>query len=121
MSEENGICGGKCDVFTFGLILYEILARKPVFDSEHETLVSVIRRLRTLDLPPIPTGSGEVMGELIAKCWQRDPATRPTFEDIWRLFEAHHFEILPGASATAIRHYCHSVLAWEQNPASPCP
>jgi hypothetical protein len=94
--------------------LYEIFERKPVFDSENERIVSVIRRLRARDLPAIPTGWGEVMVELIANCWQADPAERPSFEEIFHLFEGHQFEIVPGANATAIRHYCHTVLTWER-------
>jgi serine/threonine protein kinase len=114
LSEEAGICSGKSDVFTFGLIVYEILARKPVFDSEHEPLASVIRRLRARDLPTVSPEWGELMVELIPTCWQADRAERPSFEEIFRLFRAQNFKILPGADTGAIRHYCQSILTWEE-------
>jgi serine/threonine protein kinase len=111
--EGDAKCTTKSDVFSFGMVLYEILARKPVFHSS-EPPFTVIRRLRAGDLPPIPVESGPVMQELIPKCWQRNPDERPSFQDILNLFDYHHFAILPGADETKIAEFHEDILDWEE-------
>jgi mitogen-activated protein kinase kinase kinase 7 len=119
MFEEDAACTVKCDVFTFGLILYEILARKPVFEPQADPPLSVLRRLRARDFPSIPDEWGTLFVELIPRCWEKDPAERPSFKEIFDLFQAAEFAIVAGGNATDIRDYCESVLTWEgQNPAS---
>jgi serine/threonine protein kinase len=117
--EDGAQITTKCDVFTFGLVLYEILARKPVFDCEWDPPFAVIRRLRARDLPAIPSGWGELMADLIPSCWNGDPAERPSFDEIFCSFERSAFEIVPEGNAKEIRDYCQAVLAWEErNPFS---
>jgi serine/threonine protein kinase len=118
MWEEGAKCTTKCDVFTFGLVLYEVFAREPVFDSRAPPF-SVIGRLRHRDLPRLPAEAGQFMSELISRCWQDDPSKRPSFDEVFRLFEARHFAIIPGANAIEIQEYCESVVKWEEsNPFS---
>jgi serine/threonine protein kinase len=102
----------KCDVFSFGLVLYELLVRKPVFDpSEHP--FAVIRRLRGREFPDIPGETGSVMTKLIRSCWEMDPKARPSFQQILTLFESRGFEILPGADPIALGNFCATVTRWE--------
>jgi serine/threonine protein kinase len=110
--QDDAKCTNKCDVFAFGLVLYEILARRPVFDQESQ--LGVVKRLRARDLPAIPAAAGELMSELIINCWDYDPAKRPSFKEIFRLFQTHDFAIVPEGDPVVIREYCESVLAWEQ-------
>jgi serine/threonine protein kinase len=118
MFEDGAPCTAKCDVFTFGLILYELLTYQPVFDRGEDTPFCIIRRLRTHDVPTIPENWGTVMVDLIPWCWQDNPDERPSFQAIFELFEAAKFEIIPGTNVPEIRGYCEAVLAWEeQNPA----
>jgi serine/threonine protein kinase len=103
----------KCDVFSFGLILYEMLVGKPVFPrSEH--LFTVMRRLRDEDFPAIPAESGRVMGDLIGKCWQKEPKDRPSFHEIFTMFESCNFDILPGADPVQLGNFCAVVVRWEE-------
>jgi hypothetical protein len=96
MFEEGGKCTTKFGVFTFGFVLYDMLHRKPVFNSKMESAFDVIRRSRARHLPVIRTGWGELTNELIPKCWQSVPAERPSFAAICRLFQNCSFPILPG-------------------------
>jgi serine/threonine protein kinase len=118
MVEEDGDCTVKCDVFTFGLILYEILAHKPVFEPNADPPLSVLRRLRAGDFAPIPDEWGTLFVNLIRSCWQKDPAKRPSFNDIFDDLQAAQFAIVPGGNANDIRHYCQSVLTWEMQNAA---
>jgi serine/threonine-protein kinase len=47
---EDGFCTTKLDVFAFGLVLYEMLTRVPVFHPSQSPF-TLIQRLRAHDLP----------------------------------------------------------------------
>jgi serine/threonine protein kinase len=103
----------KCDVFSFGLVLYEILTKKPVFHPS-ELPLPIIRRLRTRDLPDLPLEHGPLMQDLIRKCWESDPEKRPSFHEIFTGFKAANFGILPSADRIRIGEFCTAVLEWER-------
>jgi serine/threonine protein kinase len=102
----------KIDVFSFGLVLYEILVGSPVFPSS-ETPFAVIRRLQGRDLPSVPATCGSVMQNLISRCWQQNPEDRPSFYQIFSEFQFYHFDILENASANEIRDFCEAIVDWE--------
>jgi TPR repeat protein len=115
---QDGVdCTAKCDVFSFGLVLYEILTRMPVF-SRSERPFEVIRRLRARDLPAIPARCGRLMQALIPQCLREEPEDRPSFEQIFARFEQHHFGVVPEADSGAISDFCRQVLAWEASQSS---
>jgi hypothetical protein len=114
--EEGVVCTMKCDVFTFGLVLYEILVGVPVFPPS-ESQFNVIRRMRDRDLPvraDRPTNYGALMQALLVDCWKQDPADRPSFGDIFATFEAADYQILPDADHVRIREFVERILAWER-------
>jgi serine/threonine-protein kinase ULK4 len=113
MWQESVDCTTKCDVFSFGLVLYEILTGKPVFRPK-EPLLSVLRRLRTGDLPELPSQYGRFMQELIRKCLAKEPGNRPSFDDIFASFQQERFSILPDADAVPVGDFCTKILEWEK-------
>jgi serine/threonine protein kinase len=118
--EEGSICSTKCDVFVFGLVLYEILVGKPVFPGS-ESHLNIIQRIRRGDLPVPPDGHGDVMQTLIGRCWKRDPQYRPSFGQIYEMFEAVDFRILPRADPTGIRDFAKAIVEWESRSATQKP
>jgi mitogen-activated protein kinase kinase len=111
--KEGVVCTTKCDVFTFGLVLYEILVGVPVFPPSGSQF-DVIRRLHHRDLPVLPANHGELMQTLLVDCWKQDPTDRPSFAEIFDRFDAADFQILPGADHMRIRGFAEGILAWEQ-------
>jgi serine/threonine protein kinase len=116
MMEESGDWARPVDVFAFGLILFEILVGKPVFAKSLYPL-EVVRKLRSGKLPEIPDKCGQLMHNLISRCWSKEPSSRPSFDDILREFQASRFEILPGADSAKIEEIVSGVLTWEASVA----
>jgi serine/threonine protein kinase len=115
--KEDYIPTPKCDVFSFGLILYEVLVRSPVFSPSEQPL-PVLRRLRARDFPAVPAHCGRFMQALIPRCW-KGPQDRPSFFEIFSLFRSHRFEIVPNANAGEIEAFCDAILEWERRAGIP--
>jgi serine/threonine protein kinase len=102
----------KVDVWSFGLILYELVSGLSVFPSRLASF-EVIRRMRDRFRPIIPEECGRYMGGLIDRCWSDDPSCRPSFDEILREFQARNFTILPKVDCDEICAVVDRVLQWE--------
>ena len=70
----------RCDVFSYGMVLYEIFAHEIPF-SDHD-LLEVVLAIREGKHPPIPPEAPLYIQQLMRSCWEHDPHDRPTFEQI---------------------------------------
>jgi serine/threonine protein kinase len=104
---------GKLDVFSFGLVLYEILTDSPVFPPS-EPLRPVMKAIVGGHMPPIPARCGSFMQDFIPRCWSRDPEMRPSFADILHEFEQARFAVVPNSDSEAVGAYTMGVVAWER-------
>jgi serine/threonine protein kinase len=102
----------KADVFSFGLIAYELLVGRPVFHYS-EMPFPIMRKVLNGEMPVIPGCVGKVIQSLITRCWSKRPDDRPSFDDIVDEFEREHFNVFPGAASRKIFEYVRSVLDWE--------
>jgi hypothetical protein len=103
------VCTRKTDVFCFGLVLYEIVTGLAVFPRSMYAF-TVIQQLRSHDLPAVPDSCGWLMRDLIDRCWLREPASRPSFDDILHDFREADFELFPGVDRLRVREYVTDVL-----------
>jgi serine/threonine protein kinase len=73
----------KCDIYSVGIILYEIYSRKNPYHGEDfkETLRKVCDK-RLSKRPDIPQTAPLKMVDLMKRCWNRDRNFRPTSRDL---------------------------------------
>ncbi|WP_437623426.1 protein kinase domain-containing protein [Sorangium sp. So ce1151] len=66
----------RADVFAIGIVLWELLAMRRLFDGDH---VAVMHQLLTRDIPRLSTVMPDIdpaLDDIVAKALQRDPARR---------------------------------------------
>jgi serine/threonine protein kinase len=89
----------KADIFAFGLILYEMLTGKRVFDAGLKIFALHNEGYR----PEIPRDVPIRVAQLIKECWSADPSERPTFHDIYVRLDAMGFALFDDMDGDAVR------------------
>ena len=69
----------RCDVFSYGMVLYEIFSHEVPFPDIKEA-IDVIISIRSGQRPSIPEEVPQYIKDLMQFCWKQDPHDRPTFE-----------------------------------------
>ncbi|ETM41878.1 TKL protein kinase [Phytophthora nicotianae] len=78
----------KADVFSFGVVVWEIFAGQCPYDGM--TQIQVALGVLNHDLrPPIPRSCPRFFARLIRSCWMREPSLRPSFSELVRTFEQY--------------------------------
>jgi serine/threonine protein kinase len=86
-SLQSSTYSTQSDVWSFGIVVYEIVARhEPHFDEDP---MSIGFRIRDEGLvPTIPETCDPFIRDLMLACWHPEPAKRPTFDQICELIKS---------------------------------
>jgi serine/threonine protein kinase len=103
------------DVFSFGLILYEIITGLPAIPKEFQMSQAakwlILKRMR----PDIPNFVLPSVRELICDCWANDPGERPSFEEILDRLRRMRFKVTRNVKSMKISEFVQSILKWEES------
>eukprot|EP01127_Copromyxa_protea_P019571 TRINITY_DN6391_c0_g1_i3.p1 TRINITY_DN6391_c0_g1~~TRINITY_DN6391_c0_g1_i3.p1 ORF type:complete len:828 (+),score=128.23 TRINITY_DN6391_c0_g1_i3:229-2484(+) len=74
----------KTDIYSYGLILWEIVSLKALFvrPREYAGKKGLTRYVLEGHRPPIEKAWSDSLKQLLRRCWHADPVQRPTFEEI---------------------------------------
>jgi len=75
----------KCDLFSYGMILFEVFAHEIPYADLHDN-VEVLFSITRGERPSIPPTLPPYLHDLIKKCWEEDPKLRPSFDDFVKAF-----------------------------------
>lgn len=75
----------KADVYSFGMLCFELLTGKVPFEDGHLQGEKVSRNIRAGERPLFPHTAPKYLVNLTKKCWHTDPNQRPSFSSICRI------------------------------------
>lgn len=75
----------KADVYSFGMLCFELMTGKVPFEDSHLQGDKMSRNIRAGERPLFPFPSHKYLANLAKRCWQTDPIQRPSFAAICRI------------------------------------
>jgi serine/threonine protein kinase len=105
----------KVDVYAFGLMLWEILAGKRMWKRGTD-VAGIISTAVSSNRPEIPSSVRSFLADVISRSWKRDPKDRPSFDEVFQIFEAHDFEFYDHLNLSDLRAYADRITSVDDQP-----
>jgi serine/threonine protein kinase len=99
---DEGHYDGKVDVYSFGIIVYEIVSGNGIFSNDGNKF-KLFGMMQSGKRPDIPDFVLPFSRELIEKCWSEEASNRPSFSEIWRKLEEAEFKFMEGVDSHAVK------------------
>ncbi|XP_069743179.1 mitogen-activated protein kinase kinase kinase 7 isoform X3 [Narcine bancroftii] len=106
----------KCDVFSWGIILWEVITRRKPFDEIGGPAFRIMWAVHNGTRPPLIKNLPKPIESLMTRCWSKDPAQRPSMEEIVRIM-THLMKYFPGADEP-LQYPCHYSDVSQSNSAT---
>ncbi|XP_028295211.1 mitogen-activated protein kinase kinase kinase 7 isoform X2 [Gouania willdenowi] len=85
----------KCDVFSWGIILWEVITRRKPFDEIGGPAFRIMWAVHNGTRPPLIKNLPKPIESLMTRCWSKDPSQRPSMEEIVKIM-THLMTYFPG-------------------------
>uniref|UniRef100_A0A674P5I3 Mitogen-activated protein kinase kinase kinase 7 n=1 Tax=Takifugu rubripes TaxID=31033 RepID=A0A674P5I3_TAKRU len=86
----------KCDVFSWGIILWEVITRSKPFDEIGGPAFRIMWAVHNGTRPPLIKDLPKPIESLMTRCWSKDPSQRPSMEEIVKIM-THLMKYFPGS------------------------
>jgi hypothetical protein len=96
------------DIFSFGLILYELLVGCRAFPPTIAPYV-LMKKVMNGVRPEIPADVNETGKKMIKRCWNVDPDVRPLINEVAAAFEAIQFKLKPNVDTQRLSAFIRSL------------
>lgn len=77
----------KCDVYSWGIILWEILSRERPFKNLSGTVYTIMWYVHLGRRPPLIMKCPPPIEKLYTRCWDKDPDVRPSMQEVVSVME----------------------------------
>uniref|UniRef100_A0A667ZPJ8 Mitogen-activated protein kinase kinase kinase 7 n=1 Tax=Myripristis murdjan TaxID=586833 RepID=A0A667ZPJ8_9TELE len=95
----------KCDVFSWGIILWEVITRRKPFDEIGGPAFRIMWAVHNGTRPPLIKNLPKPIESLMTRCWSKDPSQRPSMEEIVKIM-THLMRVILTKSVEALRVEC---------------
>ncbi|XP_040206038.1 mitogen-activated protein kinase kinase kinase 7 isoform X2 [Rana temporaria] len=106
----------KCDVFSWGIILWEVITRRKPFDEIGGPAFRIMWAVHNGTRPPLIKNLPKPIESLMTRCWSKDPSQRPSMEEIVKIM-THLMQYFPGADE-ALQYRCQYSDGGQSNSAT---
>ncbi|XP_057678562.1 mitogen-activated protein kinase kinase kinase 7 isoform X2 [Corythoichthys intestinalis] len=86
----------KCDVFSWGIILWEVVTRRKPFDEIGGPAFRIMWAVHNGTRPPLIKTLPKPIENLMTRCWSKDPSQRPSMEEIVKIM-TYLMQYFPGS------------------------
>ncbi|XP_065218385.1 mitogen-activated protein kinase kinase kinase 7-like [Planococcus citri] len=94
----------KCDIFSWGIILWQVLSRQKPFNEVGVNALRIMWSVHQGKRPPLIEGCPKPLEILMTKCWSKDTSSRPPMQEVVRQMSAL-FRFFPEHSEPLVYEY----------------
>uniref|UniRef100_A0A0B6ZKK7 Mitogen-activated protein kinase kinase kinase 7 n=1 Tax=Arion vulgaris TaxID=1028688 RepID=A0A0B6ZKK7_9EUPU len=98
----------KCDVFSWGIILWEVLTRRKPFDEIGGPAFRIMWAVHSGRRPPPIQNLPKPMETLMARCWSGNPPERPSMAEVVRIM-SHMYQFFQGGDEPLVISRVHEM------------